>query len=130
MFRTDIFVGVPANSPVLEPDITKEERMAAVRYVVSENEVHPTEYFHVSGTTDILEEGARLWLAGYRIGRYQVIPNDEVPAEFLTLGMLSSNVTVPSFEVAGVDLAQYHYMKQIQRSNPESEPFEIGRAHV
>ncbi|KAL3923158.1 MAG: hypothetical protein SGILL_001817 [Bacillariaceae sp.] len=109
MFRTDIFVGVPANSPVLLKAGTssREERLKAVRYVVSENEIHPTEFFHVSGMKDILEEGARLWLAGYRIGNYQVVPNDEVPEEFLSLGMLPSNVTIPSFEVAGVDLAQY-----------------------
>jgi len=30
----------------------------------------------------IAEEMARLWVAGYKIGNYEIIPNDQVPADF------------------------------------------------
>eukprot|EP00555_Chaetoceros_dichaeta_P003175 CAMPEP_0198248530 /NCGR_PEP_ID=MMETSP1447-20131203/288_1 /TAXON_ID=420782 /ORGANISM="Chaetoceros dichaeta, Strain CCMP1751" /LENGTH=31 /DNA_ID= /DNA_START= /DNA_END= /DNA_ORIENTATION= len=26
---------------------------------------------------------ARLWIAGYKVGNYEVIPNDEVPVDFI-----------------------------------------------
>jgi len=90
MFRTDIFVGVPSsgNSP---SSSSREERLKAVRYVISESEIHPTEYFHVRGTKDILDEGGRLWLAGYAKGNYKVVPNTEVPPAFVQHGMLPEN---------------------------------------
>lgn len=80
MFRVDVFAGVPAGSPAMRPDATNDDRLAAVEYVVSEVEIHPTSYFH---DEKILEESARLWLAGYKIGNYRIVPNTEVPKEFL-----------------------------------------------
>jgi hypothetical protein len=129
MFRTDIFVGVPSDSPALRQGTSQEERLAAVRYVVSENEIHPTEYFHVRNTTEILEEGARLWLAGYQMlkDRIRIIPNDEVPKEFVEKGMLPSIVKVPAFKVAGIDLAQYEndgHSSGAEQS-PSEEPFQL-----
>lgn len=89
MFRTDIFVGVPSSgeSPSSR-SLSREQRLKAVRYVVSESEIHPTEYFHVRGTKEILDEGGRLWLAGYARGNYRVVPNTEVPFAFVQNGML------------------------------------------
>ena len=81
MFRTDIFVGVPAG--VLKAGATTEERMAAVQIVVSESEIYPTTTFP---DENICEEGARLWIAGYKMGNHRIIPNTEVPAAFLETG--------------------------------------------
>jgi hypothetical protein len=90
MFRTDIFVGVPSsgNGPFSSETMSRDERLKAVRYVISENEIHPTEYFHVKGTQPIFDEGGRLWLAGYAKGNYRVVPNTEVPPDFVKHGML------------------------------------------
>lgn len=88
MFRTDIFVGVPSGSPVLRNGASKEERLKAVRYVISENEIHPTEYFHYKKMKKIFDEGSRLWLAGYTNGNYRVVHNSEVPTAFVTNGFL------------------------------------------
>jgi hypothetical protein len=84
MFRTDIFVGVPAGA--LRSDATQQERLNAVQYVVSECEVHPTP---LKGCDEIFAEAGRLWLAGYRIGNYKIVPNTEVPSEFLESGMIA-----------------------------------------
>jgi hypothetical protein len=84
MFRTDIFVGVPAGAAK-----SGEERRKAIKYAVSESELHPTTVF----TDDILaEEAARLWIAGYKTGIYHIVPNTEVPQEFIdTGGFLSAD---------------------------------------
>ena len=81
MFRTDIFVGVPAG--VLKAGATTEERVAAVQIVVSESELYPTTIFP---DENLCEEGARLWIAGYKMGNHRIIPNTEVPAAFLETG--------------------------------------------
>ena len=73
MFRTDIFVGVPATGRANSSE--PEE----IQYVVSETEFHPTP---LRGTESIFAEGGRLWLAGYQIGRYRVVPDAEVPDDF------------------------------------------------
>jgi hypothetical protein len=88
MYRTDIFVGVPSGSPVLRNGTSKEERLKAVRYVISENEIHPTEYFHYKNMKKIFDEGSRLWLAGYTNGNYRVVHNSEVPTAFVKNGFL------------------------------------------
>ncbi len=85
MFRTDIFVGVPAGS--LGAQGTLEERREAVQYVVSETEVHPTP---IKGTEEVFREAGRIWVAGYKIGNYKTIPNSEVPQEFLDTGTLGT----------------------------------------
>jgi len=69
MFRVDIFVGVPRYS----------SEGASLQIAVSESEIHPTTMFC---NPWIAEEMARLWVAGYMIGNYETIPNDEVPAEY------------------------------------------------
>lgn len=90
MFRADFFVGIPSDSPTLKKGATMEERLAHVRYAVSECELHPTTVFHTDKITD---EAARLWVAGYMIGNYKLVPNDEVPEEFFYKGFLSAPAT-------------------------------------
>mmetsp|Transcript_3917 Transcript_3917/g.4237 ORF Transcript_3917/g.4237 Transcript_3917/m.4237 type:complete len:492 (+) Transcript_3917:70-1545(+) len=70
MFRVDMFVGVPRYS----------QDSAKLRIVVSESEVHPTTMFC---NPFIAEEMARLWIAGYNIGNYKLIPNDEIPPDYV-----------------------------------------------
>jgi hypothetical protein len=81
MFRTDIFVGVPAG--VLRAGATRKERMASVQFAVSESEIYPTTVFW---DKTICEEGARLWIAGYKMGNHRIVPNTEVPTAFLETG--------------------------------------------
>lgn len=91
MFRTDIFVGIPARKRAQLLADTKNSSTApsrqdwenAVEMAVSETEIHPTPYG--KETNEVFEEGARLWLAGYRMGHYRVVPNTEVPADFKTI---------------------------------------------
>lgn len=85
MFRTDIFVGVPAGSPSLKKGAAEEERRAAIQFAVSESEIYPATIFV---DKEISDEGARLWIAGYKMGNYRLVPNTEVPAEFLEFGTL------------------------------------------
>lgn len=76
MFRTDMFVGHPVGA---DPN-------APMQIAVSECEIFPTTVF----TSPLLtREGARLWIAGYIFGIYELIDNDEVPQEFLEQGKLS-----------------------------------------
>ncbi len=69
MFRVDMFVGVPRYS----------SDGASLQIAVSESEIHPTTMFC---NPLIAEEMARLWIAGYVIGNYEIIPNDEVPMDY------------------------------------------------
>jgi hypothetical protein len=82
MFRTDIFVGVPAGAK-LRAGATTEERVAAVQHAVSESEIYPNTTFDDEA---ICEEGARLWIAGYKMGNHHIVPNTEVPPAFLKTG--------------------------------------------
>lgn len=91
MFRTDIFVGIPAGSPSLRNGASLEERKAAVQFSVSECEIYPTTLFYPE---EVEKEGARLWIAGYRMGNYRTVANSEVPEEFVLTGSLSSPTTV------------------------------------
>jgi hypothetical protein len=86
MLRVDIFVGLPAGSPALKPGATREERLAAVEYAVNECEIYPTTSFMY--WPQLAQDGARLWVAGYKMGNYRTIPNDEIPKEFLEHGAL------------------------------------------
>jgi hypothetical protein len=81
MFRVDIFVGVPR---YFQGD--KDEVFIAV----SESEIHPTTIFC---NPFIADEMARLWVAGYKIGNYEVVPNTEVPKEYIEKQKLRSNFT-------------------------------------
>lgn len=78
MFRIDMFVGVAAGSPALREEASESERQKAVRYVVSEISHISSEPF----PNEVMEESLRLWIAGYKIGNYRIIPNTEVPLEF------------------------------------------------
>lgn len=90
LFRVDIFAGVPAESPSLRQEATKEEKTAAVQYVVNEQAFLPTTSFNEK---KIFDEGARLWIAGYKMGNYKVVPNNEVPAAYKKTHMLSEKDT-------------------------------------
>ena len=70
MFRIDMFVGVPRYAPDDSP----------LQIAISESEIHPTTIFC---NPYIADEMARLWIAGYKLGNYQVIPNSEVPADYV-----------------------------------------------
>jgi hypothetical protein len=87
MFRVDIFVGLPAGSPALRADASREERLEAVEYGVNECEIYPTTNFR--SWQQLAQDGARLWVAGYKKGNYVTVPNTEVPEEFLETGSLS-----------------------------------------
>jgi len=92
MFRTDVFVGLPVSSPAARSQASREWREDSLVYAVSECEIYPTTIFQDGKIT---EEGARLWIAGYKIGNYTRVPNTEIPKEFLETGMLSA---APSYE--------------------------------
>lgn len=79
MFRTDIFVGVPSSARVE----TKQDRVKALRVAVSESEIYPTTIFW---DKEVCDEGARLWIAGYKMGNYRTVENTEVPEDFLNNG--------------------------------------------
>ena len=86
MFRTDIFVGVPSDSPALKEGATEEEKRSAVQVVVSEFEMQPGTLQMDPG---IFDDAARLWLGGYKMGNYKVVPNTQVPAAYVEKGFLS-----------------------------------------
>jgi hypothetical protein len=94
MFRVDIFVGLPSDevssstsSSAGEADPNNNNKSKPkLRVVVSETEFHPTSAFK---DPEILEEAARLWMAGYKMNIYSLIPNTEVPKAFLDNGFLS-----------------------------------------
>jgi hypothetical protein len=41
----------------------------------------------------IAEDMARLWVAGYKIGNYETIPNDEVPPDYFNKQTLEAEAT-------------------------------------
>jgi hypothetical protein len=86
MFRVDVFVGLPTSSSLLNLNATVEEREAAVEYAVNECEIYPTTSFR--WWPQLAQDGARLWVAGYKTGNYRSVPNTEIPKEFLKAGFL------------------------------------------
>jgi len=91
--RTDIFVGVPKGMSQHRSPVSREDRLAAVQYVVSESAIHPTTDF---GSEELCEEGARLWIAGYKIGNYRLVQNKEVPPEFVAAGFYAPSASAGS----------------------------------
>lgn len=71
MIRIDMFVGVPRYTEGEDPEL---------QISISESEIHPTTMFC---NPFIADEMARLWVAGYKMGNYEVVPNDEVPADYV-----------------------------------------------
>mmetsp|Transcript_27524 Transcript_27524/g.48921 ORF Transcript_27524/g.48921 Transcript_27524/m.48921 type:complete len:93 (-) Transcript_27524:1306-1584(-) len=69
LFRVDFLVGVPRYA---------DEGTQPV-YVISESAIHPNTMFC---NPFIADEMARLWVAGYKMLNYKVIPNTEVPSDF------------------------------------------------
>ena len=86
MFRVDIFVGLPAGSPTLRVGAQRSERLEAIEYFVNECEIYPTTNFRE--WQQLAQDGARLWVAGYKRGNYVTVPNTEVPRAFLETGLL------------------------------------------
>ena len=78
MFHVDMFVGVPAGSPTLQKEANQSERKAAVQHVVSKVSLTSSEPL----PADILKEATCLWIAGYKLGNYLIVPNTEVLVEF------------------------------------------------
>jgi len=136
-FRVDIFVGLPASSPVLNKEgASEEEKKAAVEIVISEFETHPTTRFV---DPRLFDEAARLWIAGYKRLNYKVIPNDEIPTSFLehsrfpapaeSREFVETKHTTKHFSVAGVNLGPYRMNKDgggKDKEDPSNEPpFEL-----
>lgn len=96
MFRTDIFAGIPAGA--VSANATKQERLDAMVYAVSECEVYPTTRLDLWEPLGIEDEGARLWMAGYKMLPYVTIPNDEVPDEFLKTGAFTGTMDTGASE--------------------------------
>ena len=69
--------------PALREGATSEEIRASVTIAVSESEIYPITVFWEE---EVAEEGARLWIAGYKMGNYGIVPNTEVPPAFLEIG--------------------------------------------
>jgi hypothetical protein len=70
MIRIDMFVGVPRYS----------HEKVNLQIAVSESEILPTTIFC---NPFMVNELARLWLAGYKIGNFETIPNTEVPDDYI-----------------------------------------------
>jgi hypothetical protein len=91
MFRLDVFVGVPSSAKSLMLDgSTMEERLEHVEMAISESEIYPSTPF----PDELSEEAARLFIAGYKIGNFHVVPNTEVPDEFKRTGKLSNDFEI------------------------------------
>ena len=88
--RVDIFVGIPADHPVMRlkhpnrPQARAKQK-AAVQYVLNEVEFLST----CVPPPFARKEAARLWVAGYKMGIHRHIPNSDVPPAFLEKGHLS-----------------------------------------
>ena len=85
LLRVDIFVGVPADAPILHNDAAKAQQREAVQVVVNEVAFHST----LKLPKFARDEMSRLWLAGYKMGIYRYVPNSEVPPAFVQKGHLS-----------------------------------------
>ncbi|KAL7553541.1 hypothetical protein ACHAWF_016825 [Thalassiosira exigua] len=70
MIRVDVFAGIPRY----------RHGHSEVRIAASEAEIWPTTIFC---NPFIADEMARLWVAGYTLGNYDVVPNSEVPPEYI-----------------------------------------------
>ena len=64
---------------------TEEDRRSAVQVVISEFEMQPGTLQMDHG---IFDDAARLWIAGYKKGNYEVVTNTQVPQEFIEKGYL------------------------------------------
>ena len=80
MFRVDVFAGVPAGSPAMHPMQQMTIGWPQLSTLFPRLRFTQQATFH---DEKILEESARLWLAGYKLGNYVIVPNTEVPKEFL-----------------------------------------------
>ena len=78
--RVDIYVGRGSDDDKSDP----------IRYVISEVEMEQTSKFD----PDLMDEATRLWIAGYRMNVFKVVPNTEVPKVYLENGLrLPANYT-------------------------------------
>ena len=78
--RVDIYVGRGSDDDKSDP----------IRYVVSEVEIEQTSKFD----PELMDEATRLWIAGYRMNIFKVVPNTEVPKVYLENGLkLPANFT-------------------------------------
>jgi hypothetical protein len=80
MIRIDMFTGVPRYSA----------ENAITQIAVSECEIYTTTMFCNKFMADEL---ARLWLAGYKVGNFERVPNTEVPKEYLQKYGANSNIS-------------------------------------
>jgi len=85
LFRVDVFVGIPAGDAALKPGVPPHIQQKAVLVVVNEVDYYPKCHFD----EEIHDEGLRLWMAGYKMGIYDPVPNQEVPQAFVDKKYLS-----------------------------------------
>lgn len=136
MIRVDIFVGVSAeNLKTLDESVSEQAWKDAVKIVVSDCELSPPA-LELEKDPAILEEATRLWLGGYKLGNYRVVPNTEVPDEFRSTGMLSApkmsktwmktKFSLSEFSSMGVNLATYKMPpSETDGIGENEEPFEL-----
>jgi hypothetical protein len=85
MLRVDIYVGRPAQETGWF-----ESGGGIIHRLLYPNVRFIQLLFFLRDPT-ILEEAARSWVAGYKIGNYRLVPSNQVPKEFLETGMLSED---------------------------------------
>jgi hypothetical protein len=80
ILQVDFLVGVTAETAHKLTHATRQEKLAKVQIVVSDVKLMPDSKFPHDG---LMNEMGRLWIAGYEMGIYKSVPNDEVPTEYL-----------------------------------------------
>jgi hypothetical protein len=82
MESIDMFVGIPRYA----------ERGSKIQIVINESEIHPTTIFCNKMVAD---EMARLWIAGYKVGNYKVVPDDFMSRSSLSAATASAEHQLP-----------------------------------
>jgi hypothetical protein len=80
ILQVDFLVGVTAETAHALAHSTRQEKLAKVQIVVSDVKLMPDAKFPHDG---LLNEMGRLWVAGYEMGIYKSVPNDEVPTSYV-----------------------------------------------
>ncbi|CAB9514926.1 expressed unknown protein [Seminavis robusta] len=84
ILQIDFLIGVSAEAAYMlsQATVSRQEKLAEVQIVVSGIKLNPSDKFP-NGNKDLLNEMGRLWIAGYEMGIHRLIPNNEVPPEYV-----------------------------------------------